>query len=744
MPLLAPMLVVPAGGDGADVVVAGAAAAHDVPSPPPPPIVPLTHSSSFTPGPSTAAQATPVREPILVREPTPVRKPTPSPVKEPTLVREPTPDSPSTPSPHPYPRSEEVGPIIYIRPPSPTRQTSFRGDFVSSPKSNEASQTLAKTAAGGAEDSAALTNLSLQLDRCITRVTTLENELGITKKVLGGAVLKLVTRVKRLEGILQQRKQRLVLSDSESEEAAAKKQDIDLDALHKLASTSLGGDSTVEAAYTIYKASQDAHASLDADHDAPEVPDDTTMPFRRTSTTRRRLRKPFTSSASKHFPKNISAVEDTLPACEGIPVAALTIPAAADKGKASMDTDNSIPADPLKHSLPDSKRSWHRRLKLKVLLHMLNKVQGCQINVDENWMLLNSFTLRELAEQSRVKPINKTQQRDFVKNQSAAVYNQGWTMKQVPAGVFAASSTAADESVSAAPSIPVDESVYVAPSVPADTEVHADESRLDDPQTASEHVSTEPTIDETTSSSSHTRRKHLAKKLVTPIVNVADDALIRFDSASDSDDDPLPYAPYAGWEMVPFPLGSIHAYYGMKGHTKHFTSLRELLHMVEKNDLWKLMGAVNNLYQREEPDTFALLLWGDLYELFQSLDDEDAHDFWRNQDTTLQRMLKHGLEVPKLLVGGDLTMAEQLVIDSPSHSMCEELASPEQTATGKDVSNPIMAVMVCQKPLGYFSSPLIHVSRAGLVINPPGYVVPAGRLRSHSCCWVSAGKHSFC
>nr|GFD44153.1 hypothetical protein [Tanacetum cinerariifolium] len=27
----------------------------------------------------------------------------------------------------------------------------------------------------------------------------------------------------------------------------------------------------------------------------------------------------------------------------------------------------------------------------------------------------------------------------------------------------------------------------------------------------------------------------------------------------------------------------------------------------------------------------------------------------------LERMLKHGLKVPKLLVGGDLTMAEQLI-----------------------------------------------------------------------------------
>nr|GEX93224.1 ribonuclease H-like domain-containing protein [Tanacetum cinerariifolium] len=61
-------------------------------------------------------------------------------------------------------------------------------------------------------------------------------------------------------------------------------------------------------------------------------------------------------------------------------------------------------------------------------------------------------------------------------------------------------------------------------------------------------------------------------------------------------------------------------------------------------------------------------------------------------------------------------------------SVPTELASPEQTATGKDVSNPFMVVMVCQKPLGYFSSPMIHVPRAELVINPPGYVVPTGRV----------------
>nr|GEV46946.1 hypothetical protein [Tanacetum cinerariifolium] len=850
------MILGPVGEDGVDAVAAGAAAVNEVSPPPPPPNVPPTHTSSSSPGPSTAAQDTPVWNPTPVRELTPVREPTPSPVREPTPFWVPTPDSSRPPSPPPYPRSEEIGPTTLTRPPSPTRQTSFLKDisegggyYVSSPKSNEA---LPTTVAGGAEDSAALTDLSLKLDRCINRVTTLENELGVTKKVLGGVVLKLVSRVNRLEGLLQQRKRRLVLSNSEGEEAATKKQDINLDALHKLASTSLGGDTTVETAYTIYKASQDAHASSDAGHDADAGLDDTTMPFRRTRTKRRRLRKTYTSSAFEHFQSNIFAVEYTIPAGDGIPADAQTIHAgstpipssggvsagssmdpagqaaaapsstipAADKGKAPM-VDDSLPADLLteqerilknlhdyqlgedlaKKLYAEQEAEFARQqeelaqkaqaegvaslaeqdwleLMPKIATNSALSKQLLGDDVDEENMIerLGMLFMRkqwELAERSWVKPMNKMQQqnfmRDFVKNQSASVYNQGWTMKQVNvlsiaqlkhefeyiqrtlertnllnfkrttfrptptlkapsakrarqgvpqdvhaassqvlAGVSATQSTAVAVSVPAASSIAADVSVSAAPSVHADTEVHADESRLDDTQTASEHVSTEHTADESTPSCSRTRRKQLAKKMVTPIVDVADDALIKFDSASDSDDDPLPYAPFAGWELVPTPLGSIHAYYDMEEHTKHFTSLRELLHMVEKNDLRRLLGTVDNLYQMEEPDTFALIFYFEAYVVAWVGSPKDAG--WRRFD--------HGRTV--------------------------ELASPEQTDTGKDVSNLFMAVMVCQKILGYFSSPMIYVPRAGLVINLPGYVVPAGRLRSHSCCWVSAGKHSFC
>nr|GEU87107.1 synaptobrevin, longin-like domain protein [Tanacetum cinerariifolium] len=643
MPLLAPMLVVPAGRDGADAVAAGAAAANKVPPPPvtPPPDVPSTHTSSSTPGPFTAAQDTPVRDP------TPMREPTPSPMREPTTFQKPTPEPPRPSPPSP--------------PPCPIRQTSFienigedGGGYVSSPKSNEALPTTAATATGGAKDSVALTDLSFKLDRCINKVITLENELGVTKKVLGGGVLKLVSRVKR-----------------------------------------------------------------------------------HTRTKRRRLRKTFTSSAFEHFQENIFSVEDTISAGAGIPADAQTIPAsstpipttggvsvgssmdpagqavtvapsssaipAVDKGKAPM-VDDSIPANLLTeqervlknlydyqlgedlakklHAEQESEfarqqEELAQKAQAELLLHLLHKLLGDDVNeenMNERLGMLLMRKRRELAEQSRDKPMNKTHQRDFmrdfVKNQSASVYNQGWTMKQVPVSVPVAPSIATDVSVSAVSTTIAD--VSPAPTLPVESvaEVHANESRPNENQTASEQVSAEHTsttvaftsrVSHATPSSSRKRRKQIAKKRVTPIVDVADDALIKFDNASEGDGDPSPYAPYADWEMVPTPFGSIHVYYDMEEHTKHFTSLRELLHMVEKSDLRRLLGDVDKFYQRQEPETVGLILWGDL----RTVDGRVVYMFvdvsYPLSEATLERMLRHGLKVPKLLVGGDLTMAEQLV-----------------------------------------------------------------------------------
>nr|GEX19309.1 putative reverse transcriptase domain-containing protein [Tanacetum cinerariifolium] len=711
MPLLAPMLVVPAARDGANAVAAGAAAAHNVL----PPSVPPTHSSSSIPGPSSAPQSSPVRELTHVREPTP---------------------------------------------------------------SNEASQTPAATAAGGAEDSAALTALSLKLDRCLNRVTSLENELGITKKVLSGAVLKLVTRLKQFEGLLQQRKQRLVLSNFEGDDATPMEQDIDLEALYTLASMSLGGDSIDKV----------------AGHDAAEVPTDATMPFRR-----RRLRKPFTTSAFAHIPDNIPAGAD-------IPAAATTIPAgssmdaavhvvappssfipAVDKCKAPM-VDDSIPADLLSKQERVLKNLHDSQLEeeLAKKIHAEQEVEFARQQEE----LAQKAQAERVASSTEHGPGLSDQRRreldatqliyievDWVELLAKIATNSTLSKQLLGDDVtednmnerlgvpqFPTASSQVLTSVPAAPTFAADVSISAA----TFPEVSAAASRLADTPTA--HASVGHSVAATTPSSSRKRRKHIAKKRVTPIVDMADAAMIKSDSHSGSDDDPLPY--------------------------------------------------------REDPDTFALLLWEDLHVLFQSLDDEDAHDFWCNQDSrrihswrlypraqvyiletvdgrvtymfvdvsypfsaaTLERMLKHGLEVPKLLVGGDLTMAEQLISfikswvvqeqtalgkdksnsltigsllkttwSSIHHLLTNEvLTSPEQTATGKDVSNPFMAVMVCQKPLGYFSSPMIHVPIAELVFNPPGcccsmlqlslvflLVFPADWCLVAAVCYVSLIRKKF-
>nr|GEX92297.1 putative ribonuclease H-like domain-containing protein [Tanacetum cinerariifolium] len=646
MPLLEPMLVVPTGGDAAGVAANVAAG----------------------PGLSYALQVLPVRERTPVREPSPMREH--SPVREPTPVREPS----------PRPKQEPT-----LDPPALLLLLLAQRRLVPPPPSNEAPQTSAAMAAGGVEVSAALTDLSLKLDKCLHRVTILENELGINKKVLGGAVLKLVTRVKRLEGLLQQRKRRLVFSDSEGEDATTTKQEFDLAALHTLASATLGDDSSATAAY-------------------PNA--ETTMPVHSTSTTRRRLRKLFTSSVYAHLSKNILVVCVFLLLLQSfllvvqwmllfmlllllpLPCLRLLIKEAEfarqQEELAQKDQAKSV-ASPTEHApgMSDQHRweldaaqlnyteaDWLDLMAKIATNYALSKQllgdDTTEENMNEQQGMLLLRKRRELAEQSRVKPMTKTQQRnymrDFVKNCSASVYNQGWTMKKFLAAPLIPTDVSLPAATSSAPAdipVPAVSIAYAAVFVPAEPMVHPAKSHMDDPLTAHAHGSSEPTVAAPPPLSLRHRRKHIAKKRVTPIVDVAYAAMIKFDSDSDndSDDDPLPYAPYAGWEMVPSPLGFVHAYHNMAWHTKHFTTLREILHMVERTYLQRLLGAVDALYQLEEPHMFALLLWGDLHVLFQSLDDADALHFWR----TLERMLKHGSEVSKLLVGGDLTMAEQLI-----------------------------------------------------------------------------------
>ncbi|GJT31099.1 hypothetical protein Tco_0911374, partial [Tanacetum coccineum] len=123
------------------------------------------------------------------------------------------------PRPHGYVDPDFVEPIIFGPQPRPDNyrepedldnlfsmedDTTHGGFHVESPVRPDDAPTPTADAAGRAEDPVLLTSLSEKLDRCMGRIDSLETELGTTKKIMGGAILTLVSRVKKLEKTVKQ------------------------------------------------------------------------------------------------------------------------------------------------------------------------------------------------------------------------------------------------------------------------------------------------------------------------------------------------------------------------------------------------------------------------------------------------------------------------------------------------------------------------------------------------------------
>ncbi|GJS14583.1 putative ribonuclease H-like domain-containing protein [Tanacetum coccineum] len=210
------------------------------------------------------------------------------------------------------------------------------------------------------------------------------------------------------------------------------------------------------------------------------------------------------------------------------------------------------------------------------------------------------------------------------------------------------------------------------------------------------------------------------------------------DSASD-DDTPVNLFDVVDWELLPTGLGWINVFYRKDNSHKCFTSLREILHFVTRADLMTIYGRVMTFYQDKQAEGVCLVPWGDLKALIDSPKVNDGSEVWKNQNTwniqswklysysgvhvleivgglvihmyvdkkyplfvnLIERMLDHQLEICQDTVGNKLTTAIQLIAflkkqiaDSKRPKVHD---CPEQTATGKDTSNPFMAVMTCQK-----------------------------------------------
>ncbi|GKA12971.1 hypothetical protein Tco_0692517 [Tanacetum coccineum] len=385
MPLTPPMLAIAAAGDAADEENAAAheaagstAEAHPEPhSPPVSPVrepTPERQPETEWVVPNPVSPVTDWRPWPSVPAHSPIRDPTPEPASPPTppaqtfifedpLVFGPPPRPAGDvdpdvfesiifgpqPRPHGYVDPDFVEPIIFGPQPRPDNyrepedldnlfsmedDTTHGGFHVESPVRPDDAPTPTADAAGRAEDPVLLTSLSEKLDRCMGRIDSLETELGTTKKIMGGAILTLVSRVKKLEKTVKQlRTTRLVGDVPASEGDVDIQDDVDLDGLSRMASAALGPDQTAVPSENV------------------EEREEEEVPLRRKRSAYRRARTEFTTPAFEQFRANISAgvlPHTAVPEPTGLSVA-------ADKGKAPMP-ELDIPAEFLAEDAQARKR----------------------------------------------------------------------------------------------------------------------------------------------------------------------------------------------------------------------------------------------------------------------------------------------------------------------------------------------------------------------------------------------------
>ncbi|GJX08377.1 hypothetical protein Tco_0196309, partial [Tanacetum coccineum] len=204
-----------------------------------------------------------------------------------------------------------------------------------------------------------------------------------------------------------------------------------------------------------------------------------------------------------------------------------------------------------------------------------------------------------------------------------------------------------------------------------------------------------------------TRRKSLGSRKMSSSevdLNAADTFFIKVlcdDDSDDSDGDTNPHYwhAFAAWEIVPTGLGDVNALYFTDKSSKYFTHLREILHLLDRQDLSKLYGMVVKHYEANPIAGAGMMLWGDLHVLFESVEGGSSVEVWADQkdwvvsswrlfpfsgvhvletfsgtvlymfaDTpyplsasTMKKMLKHKLEVEINGIGNDMTHAEHLI-----------------------------------------------------------------------------------
>nr|GEV93274.1 retrovirus-related Pol polyprotein from transposon TNT 1-94 [Tanacetum cinerariifolium] len=260
----------------------------------------------------------------------------------------------------------------------------------------------------------------------------------------------------------------------------------------------------------------------------------------------------------------------------------------------------------------------------------------------------------KLVQERQNRPMTQAQQRaymrQYVKNQSSDVYTTGWTMAYVK-------SFTNDQ---------LKEEFEKIRKVQSNSQIQAFSWTL---------TWTGPVLEEPSSK----RLKSTAAPISSvPEIPSSQATFIKVVSSEESDDEAPPF-----WsalvEVIPTPLGDINALYRIDQSTKHFTTLRHILHMVDRQDLVKLCCLI---LMREVLSMFADVS----YPLSVKL---------------MEKMLTHKLEIDLDVVGNDMTTAEQLI---------------------QFIKNQLAAAQFAQN-YRVFNSTMLHLLRVEMVINSP-WIMP--------------------
>ncbi|GJV01225.1 anticodon-binding aminoacyl-tRNA synthetase, class 1a [Tanacetum coccineum] len=572
------------------------------------------------------------------------------------------------------------------------------GSFHASPPRSTQAPPAGHTS-GGAEDLITLTVVSSVVSTLVQKVNSLETELKDTKKLFKDVVGKLVKKVKAMEVKLKTKKRKVVVSDSDQEEGG--EQDVDLDALLALANAAVIVDSNIPP------------GGASSSHIPTDVPTGVA---------------PAGVSNKGKTPmveEDITVKERTLKQMEDDRLGEEAAKRLHDEEQAQVDRQRAElnrrrQQEVLASAMYYTEADWINIMaQVEANASLSKTLLGDDVTEDNFPVRMAALIKRKkqalaekLAKERMERPMTPVQQRtymrQFVKNQSSALYSTGWTKAKVESFTDAQLKEEFEKIQKALANTQVQAFSRTLKRTGPELEEPSSKQQksTEAPIPSVPDVPQPPVV--SSPKSSGTRRKSLGRNRLTKPKSIlkeldldADDkTFIKVVSDEDSTDEaPILWSALAGWEVISTPLGEINALYRSDQSTKHFTTLREILHMVDRQDLLKLYGMVVTYYENHLVAGAGLMLWGDLQVLIDSQEGGKGSFVWNHQSLwqirswrlytlsnvhvletvsgevlymfadvsyplsvkLMERMLKHKLEIDKDVVGNDMTTAEQLI-----------------------------------------------------------------------------------